>query len=102
MSKPQNEPQLLKVARADVADAIDYYNGQELGLGADFASEVRKTIERILQYPNAWAQVSKRTRRCQVNRFPYGVFYSLETDVVVVIAVLHRHREPRTWQTREE
>ena len=93
---------LLKAARADAAEAIVYYNGQEPGLGADFASEVRKTVERILQYPNAWAQVSKRTRRCQVNRFPYGVFYSLKTDVVVVIAVLHSHRQPQTWQTREE
>lgn len=92
---------LLKAARADVADAIAYYDGQEPGLGADFASEVRKTVERILQYPNAWTQVSKRTRRCQVNRFPYGVFYSLKTGVVVVIAVLHSHRQPRTWQTRE-
>lgn len=92
---------LLKAARADVADAIAYYDGQEPGLGADFASEVRKTVERILQYPNAWAQVSKRTRRCQVNRFPYGVFYSLRNDVVVVIAVLHSHRQPRTGQARE-
>jgi plasmid stabilization system protein ParE len=93
---------LLKAAQTDVANAIAYYNAQELGLGADFASEVRKTIERILQYPKACSQVSKRTRRCQVNRFPYGVFYSLKNDIVVVIAVLHSHRQPRTWQTREE
>ena len=61
---------LLTAAKADVASAIGYYNAQEPGLGADFAREVRKTIERILQYPRAWAAVSKRTRRCQVNRFP--------------------------------
>ena len=91
---------LLAAAKTDVASAIAYYNAQEPGLGADFATEVRQTIERILQFPNAWAAVSRRTRRCRVNRFPYGVFYSLKKDVVVVIAVLHNHREPRTWQTR--
>lgn len=53
-----------------------------------------KTIERILQFPNAWTSVSKRSRRCHVNRFPCGVFYSLKNDIVVVIAVLHNHREP--------
>ncbi|HTF36976.1 MAG TPA: type II toxin-antitoxin system RelE/ParE family toxin [Blastocatellia bacterium] len=91
---------LLTAAKTDAAGAIAYYNAQEPGLGAEFAAEVRKTIERILQFPNAWTSVSKRVRRCQVNRFPYGVFYSLKSDVVVVIAVLHNHREPRTWQTR--
>jgi hypothetical protein len=56
---------LMKAAQTDVADAIAYYNDEEPGLGADFASEVRKTLERILQYPKAWTRVSKRTRRCQ-------------------------------------
>ena len=93
---------LLTAAKSDVADAIAYYNSEEPGLGSQFAAEVRKTIERVLQFPNAWASVSKRVRRCQVNRFPYSVFYSLKNDIVVVIAVLHNHREPRTWQTRVE
>lgn len=93
---------LLAAAKTDVAGAIAYYNSEEPGLGAEFAAEVRKTIERILQFPNAWTSVSNRVRRCQVNRFPYGVFYSLKNDIVVVIAVLHNHREPRTWKTRVE
>ena len=91
---------LLTAAKTDAAGAIAYDNAQEPNLGAEFAAEVRKTIERILQFPNAWTSVSKRVWRCQVNRFPYGVFYSLKNDVVVVIALLHNHREPRTWQTR--
>ena len=87
---------LLTAAKSDVADAIAYYNSEEPGLGSQFAAEVRKTIERILQFPNAWTSLSKRVRRCQVNRFPYAVFYSLQNDIVIVIAVLHNHREPRT------
>ena len=93
---------LLTAAQTDVASAIAYYDSEKPDLGADFATEVRKTVERILQYPKAWATVSERIRRCQVNRFPYSVFYSLKEDVVVVVAVLHNHREPRTWQTRLE
>jgi len=93
---------VLTAARTDAAGAIAYYNAQEPCLGAEFAAEVRKTIERILQFPNAGTSVSKRVRRCQVNRFPYGVFYSLKNDRVVVIAVLHNHREPRAWQARLE
>ncbi len=91
---------LLAAAKTDVADAIANYNSAEPGLGSEFAAEVRKTIERVLQFPKAWASVSKHVRRCQVNRFPYGVFYSLDEDVVVVLAVLHNRREPRAWQMR--
>lgn len=91
---------LLTAAKSDVADAIAYYNSKEPGLGSEFAAEVRKAIERVLQFPNAWASVSNRVRRCQVNRFPYGVFYSLKNDVALVIAVQHNRREPRAWQTR--
>jgi plasmid stabilization system protein ParE len=93
---------LLIAAMTDAAGAIAYYTAQEPGLGAEFAAEVRKTIDRILQFPNAWTSVSKRVRRCQVNRFPYGVFYALKNDTAVVIAVLHNHREPRAWQERLE
>jgi plasmid stabilization system protein ParE len=93
---------LLTAARSDVAGAIAYYNSGEPGLGPEFAAEVRKTIERVLQFPNAWTSVSQLVRRCQVNRFPYSVFYSLKNDTVVVTAVLHNHREPRTWRTRAE
>lgn len=91
---------LLTAAKTDVAGAIAYYNSEEPDLGSEFAGEVRKAIERVLQFPKGWASVSKRVRRCQVNRFPYGVFYSLKNDTVVVIAVLHNRREPRVWRAR--
>ncbi len=54
---------LLTAARTDVAGAIAYYNSEEPGLGSEFAAEVRKTIERMLKFPNAWASVSTRVHR---------------------------------------
>jgi len=49
---------LLIAAQTDVANAIAYSNSEKPGLGGEFATEVRKTIERIMQYPEAWALVS--------------------------------------------
>ena len=37
--------------------------------------ERAELVEQILQFPNAWAPLSKRSRRCRTNRFPYGLIY---------------------------
>ena len=94
--------EFLAPARAELTEAIDYYDSQEPGLGAQFAEEVKRTLERILQYPEAWAPLSKRTRRCRTNRFPYGIIYQMRGDVLLVVALMHLHREPTTWRGRLE
>jgi hypothetical protein len=60
----------LAPARAEFAEAVAYYNTQRDGLGEEFAEEVQRTIARISEYPEAWALLSRRTRRCPMNRFP--------------------------------
>ena len=49
----------LPPAEAELADATNYYNGQSEGLGFEFAAEVKRTLERIVQYPEAWAPLSE-------------------------------------------
>jgi plasmid stabilization system protein ParE len=36
-------------------------------------------------------------RRMIVSRFPYAVFYRVEADRIVVLAVLHTARDPESW-----
>ena len=55
--------EFLPPARAELTDAISYYNTQSEGLGYEFAAEVKRTLERIAQYPDAWFKLSTRTRR---------------------------------------
>lgn len=48
----------LTPAEAEFFDAISYYNIQSEGLGYEFAAEVKRTIGRIIQYPEAWTKLS--------------------------------------------
>jgi plasmid stabilization system protein ParE len=87
-------------AEAEFLEAISYYNLQSEGLGYEFAAEVKRTIQRIIQYREAWAKLSERTRRCRTNRFPYGVIYQVREDTLLIVAVMHLSREPQTWKSR--
>ena len=92
--------QFLPPAKAELMDAISYYNMQSEGLGYEFAAEVKRTIERIIQYPDAWFNLSKRTHRCRTNRFPYGIIYQVRKESLLIVAVMHLSREPETWKLR--
>jgi len=91
--------EFLGPAERELADAIAYYNLQSEGLGYEFAAEVKRTLGRIVQYPDAWAPLSNRTRRCRTSRFPYGVVYQIRKDKILIIAVTHLHRHPEHWKS---
>jgi len=92
--------QFLEPAQAEFTEAVSYYNAQTEGLGFEFSEEVRAAIVRIIEYPEAWSLVSKRTRRCRTQRFPYGIIYQVLDNTLLIIAVMHLHREPQSWRTR--
>ncbi|WP_069133110.1 hypothetical protein [Rhodohalobacter halophilus] len=62
-------------AELEFTKAIEYYEGQERGLGIKFSGEVKRVLERIRINPTAWTSISKNLRRSLTHRFPYGVLY---------------------------
>lgn len=96
------EIEFLSTAEDELEEAIVFYNLQSEGLGYEFAAEIKRTLERIIQYPDAWPKLSLRVRRCRTNRFPYGVIYQARDDLLLIIAVMHLSREPETWKERLE
>jgi toxin ParE1/3/4 len=85
---------------AEFIAAIDYYEDQEVGLGYDFSAEVFAAIQSIVKYSEAWPIIEEEVRRCLVNRFPYGVLYSIEQNEIFVLAVMNLHRHPDYWKHR--
>ena len=87
-------------AEEEFLAAVSYYENIEPGLGDDFALEVFATIRNIVSYPNAWPSLEEDVRRCLVNRFPFGVLYSIEPEFIYILAVMHLHRDPEYWKDR--
>ena len=92
--------EILAAAETDLADALSFYNEESEGLGYEFAAEVKHTLGRIVQFPEAWHPLSRRTRRCRMKRFPYGVVYQRRGDMILVVAVMHLRRHPDSWRGR--
>ena len=84
----------------DVAATFDWYEHEHAGLGLEFLNELRATYDRIGDGPLRYEELRSGIRRALVRRFPYAVYFAVESDVIVVLAVLHVGRDPAEWQRR--
>ena len=87
-------------ADAEVREARRWYEERRSGLGAKFAAAVEEAVARITDNPLAFPCVRGETRRAILRRFPYGLYFRVLRDAVIVLAVVHGRRHPRRWQLR--
>jgi plasmid stabilization system protein ParE len=87
-------------AEQEFIEAAAYYEQNVKGLGERFGSEVRRAIERLLEYPEIGSPIDADLRRLMLTRFPYFLIYSSTSDLLKVVAVAHVHRRPGYWRSR--
>lgn len=87
-------------AERDLTAAFVWYEEQSAGLGVRFIEQADDLFGRICEMPRQFPEVVGGYRRGLLHRFPYGVYFSIGQDRVVVHAVLHLHRDPAHWQRR--
>ncbi len=88
-------------AEADLRYTFEWYEEQEKGLGGEFLRCVDAAISHINRSPKMLFLIYKDIRRSLIRRFPYGIFYVLEENKIVVLAVLHVRQHPVRWQKRK-
>jgi len=91
----------LAEARAEALDAFQWYEDQRAGLGVVFRAALDDAIKRVRLAPFTYPIQYRDLRRTIVYRFPYGVFYRIVADTVVVVGVIHARRHPREWRRRK-
>ena len=87
-------------ARKEFFEAAGYYEEQVVGLGDDFIDEVEKVLDVIEQQPASGTKITNTERRFLVSRFPYGIIYSAEDDLITIFAVMNLKRKPGYWKSR--
>lgn len=87
-------------ASADIGEAFLWYERQESGLGDEFMAAIQLALEDIEASPTRYPVVHRETRRALLHRFPYGVFYRVYGECVVVVACMHGRRTPKRWKSR--
>jgi len=90
----------IPAVEIDIEAAFDWYEREEAGLGFQFLDEVRAAYVRILNHPLGYQDLRSGIRRALTRRFPYSIYFSVEKDPIVVLAVLHSARDPEEWQRR--
>ncbi len=85
-------------AEADLQDAYDWYEGQQENLGESFMDRVHQSFSKILQNPKAFQKRHKTVRIHFIKQFPFGIHYTLKADKLIILAVLHTSRDPKSWR----
>lgn len=91
---------ILEPALAELVAAAAYYENHEKDLGTEFLAEYEKCLGRLQRLPYAWHPVSKNCRRTLLKRFPYGVIFHVDGAIILILAIMHLHREPDYWHER--
>ncbi len=89
-----------KAAKAELDEAILYYERQRTGVGEELLSEIDQAVMRAAAHPEHFPVVFDNIRRALAKRFPYTVFFRVRGSALVVLAVLHGRRDPAVWQRR--
>lgn len=87
-------------AAVELTEAAAFYEARTAGLGARFLDEVERGIAAVGEAPSRWPILRGSVRRYLLRPFPYGILYHEQPDSIVILAVMHLHREPGYWKHR--
>jgi len=93
----------ISPALAEMAEAAEFYESQQAGLGHQFLEAIDRAVDDIEKHPRRWLILKKQVRRRLVGRFPYGILYRIGEEgrqEITIIAIMHLHRRPNYWTKR--
>lgn len=83
-------------AETEIREAYSWYKDEKEHLGDSFLEALDNLFLDIVRNPNICSVRYRNIRMGLTNRFPYAVHCIVESDTIVVLAVLHTKRKPRT------
>jgi len=82
------------LANREFIHVFDHYAALNPGTARKLASEVTEGFKRVGLFPEICSYYVRPFRRFKPRTFPYGFFYTIEANEIMVHAVVHLHRQP--------
>ena len=91
---------LTKAAERDLEQAAGWYHQEAPHVSPRFRLALREAQVRIGETPLAYPVIRRDLRRAVVHEFPYSIYFRLQKETILVVAITHHARHPRSWQRR--
>lgn len=88
--------ELLDLAQSDLIDGYHFYRSREAGLGSYFLDTLFSDIDSIRIFGGIHRQAYKNLHRALSKRFPFAIYYTVESETVRVRSVVDCRRNP-SW-----
>ena len=66
------------LAKRELNEAAEYHESESAGLGQAFITEVERSADEIVRYPEAGLVMRGSIRRRLIRRFPYALLYRVK------------------------
>ena len=86
---------VLPECSIDVANISIWYDIHLSGLGDEFELKFDELVFSILQAPLQHLIVKSSIRKAKMERFPYNIFYNIDSEMIIIIGILHYKRGPK-------
>lgn len=88
--------EFLEIVEDDLRHACAFYESWQTDGALKFQAKFRETIDWIEWNPELFPRKYLHFRRAIIRKSYFGIFYAVEPEVTVVVAVLDLRRDPRT------
>ena len=83
-------------ALKELYQAYWWYEDRKEGLGELFFDEINSSLEVIKTKPEAFQIRYKKFHQIPIKKFPYVILYKIYASEIVIQAVFHTSRNPKT------
>lgn len=81
------EIRLNEDARADLTEAVEWYETQKKGLGMHFFQTVSDTRDKITINPTHYGTYFQNCRDVAFAKFPFEIVFQIQENAIAVIAI---------------
>ncbi len=86
---------ILPEAWEDIIKISSYYESISEELSLEFENLLFKSFENIRMFPEMYVVKYRNVRRKLTNKFPYAIYFYIDSTFIRIIAVVHQRENPK-------